>query len=207
MRAQRVPCLAKLSVAFFLPRTERTKPDNFSPPKSSAMPRGRPSAGSDDGSASDGRSSDEHDVSDVDDVGADPEEITAEELGEAGEVSRSKLRILLSKHKRGSKDTSAVCHVCLRRGHCAGFNGSVYIDCPNRPVRDRVSVCQFCESRRFMLTGCLGVWHLRSATCARYLATQRRRVHTASCRPRARMPATADQDKPALPSRASCASP
>ena len=36
--------------------------------------------------------------------------------------------------KRGSNDPNAVCHVCLLKGHCAGFVGSVYVDCPNKPV-------------------------------------------------------------------------
>ena len=46
---------------------------------------------------------------------------------------RARLKVHLS--KKGSNDPSAVCHVCNKRGHCAGFVGSVYVDCPNKPVR------------------------------------------------------------------------
>ena len=50
-------------------------------------------------------------------------------------MSVSALRVALAKHKKGSVNSAATCHVCLKQGHCAGFDGSVYIDCPNRPVR------------------------------------------------------------------------
>ncbi len=67
-------------------------------------------------------------------------------------VARARAKVIM---KKGSTDAGAVCHVCGAKGHCAGFIGSVYVDCPNRPVRAlRVMpvlvVCVGC-------VGCVGV--------------------------------------------------
>jgi hypothetical protein len=51
--------------------------------------------------------------------------------GAAAAAPRARANVIL---KKGSTDAGAQCHVCGAKGHCAGFIGSVYVDCPNRPV-------------------------------------------------------------------------
>ena len=51
--------------------------------------------------------------------------------GAAAAAPRARAKVIL---KKGSTDATAQCHVCGAKGHCAGFIGSVYVDCPNRPV-------------------------------------------------------------------------
>lgn len=59
---------------------------------------------------------------------------------------------------------SAVCHVCGKRGHNAGFVGAVYADCPNRPCylcKQEGHTTQTCPYR--IMPGQTGVSKKRSS--------------------------------------------
>ncbi|KAK9845886.1 hypothetical protein WJX81_005132 [Elliptochloris bilobata] len=76
---------------------------------------------------------DEQEAGDAGQAAADAER--AQSNGQAGMSgaggagsARGKLKIQL-----GGAKGKLVCHVCGKSGHCAGFIGSVYHDCPNKP--------------------------------------------------------------------------
>lgn len=51
----------------------------------------------------------------------------------AAQQARRRVQIKLGAKGVGAKSGNIVCHVCGKAGHNAGFIGSIYVDCPNKP--------------------------------------------------------------------------
>ncbi|KAK9810883.1 hypothetical protein WJX73_005316 [Symbiochloris irregularis] len=64
---------------------------------------------------------------------AEVEDQEAEQPGPSGADAETDAPAAKGKIKMSLSKTGQTCHVCGKKGHNAGFIGSVYMDCPNRP--------------------------------------------------------------------------
>lgn len=85
---------------------------------------------------------------------SDDDEVVLEDDAEPQPAPRQRIKVALNNAKANGE---LVCHVCGQRGHQAGFVGSVYLDCINKPCylcKQPGHTTATCPHRTAPETGC-----------------------------------------------------